>query len=78
MHFYALLALCLFLPRRKGLVLLSALILGSIGLQMLVEYVTVEPPARVAVRMVQGPFFFQNFAGTWLFEEAAGGSSRVV
>ena len=48
------------------------------GLQMQVEYVTVEPPARVAVRMVRGPFFFQNFAGTWLFEEAGAGRSRVV
>ena len=48
------------------------------GLQMQVEYVTVEPPARVAVRMVRGPFFFQNFAGTWLFEEAGAGCSRVV
>lgn len=38
------------------------------GLQMQVEYVTVDPPERVAVRMVDGPFFFQTFAGTWLFK----------
>ena len=48
------------------------------GLQMQVEYVTVEPPERVAVRMVRGPFFFENFAGTWLFRAVGEGSTRVV
>ena len=48
------------------------------GLQMQVEYVTVDPPERVAVRMVRGPFFFENFAGTWLFKPASGGGTRVV
>lgn len=48
------------------------------GLQMQVEYVTVEPPERVAVRMVRGPFFFQTFAGTWLFKAVSEASTRVV
>lgn len=48
------------------------------GLQMLVEYLTVDAPARVAVRMVKGPFFFENFAGTWLFKADPAGGTRAV
>jgi hypothetical protein len=48
------------------------------GLQMQVEYVTVDPPERVAVRMTRGPRFFENFAGTWLFKTATDGSTNVV
>ena len=48
------------------------------GLELQVEYVTVDPPERVAVRMVRGPFFFEHFAGTWLFRPVNGGSTRVV
>src|SRR5262249_25644292 len=42
------------------------------GLKMTVEYVVVEPPTRVAVKMVEGPFFFEQFGGTWSFEPLAG------
>jgi ribosome-associated toxin RatA of RatAB toxin-antitoxin module len=38
------------------------------GLTMEVEYTTLEPPDRVAVVMVKGPFFFESFAGAWRFE----------
>ena len=38
------------------------------GLTMEVEYTTLEPPDRVAVRMVNGPFFFESFAGAWRFD----------
>jgi ribosome-associated toxin RatA of RatAB toxin-antitoxin module len=48
------------------------------GLSMEVEYVTVVRPERVAVRITRGPFFFENFAGTWLFRDAGGGVMRVV
>jgi uncharacterized protein YndB with AHSA1/START domain len=48
------------------------------GLQMRVEYVTVDPPERVAVRMVSGPFFFSTFAGTWIFKATSDTSTRVV
>lgn len=37
------------------------------GLTMVVEYISVVPPSVVAVRMVEGPAFFENFAGTWRF-----------
>lgn len=48
------------------------------GLSMLVEYVTVAPPERVAVKLVRGPFFFENFAGSWIFHDAGEGRTRVV
>ena len=48
------------------------------GLSMLVEYVTVVPPERVAVKLVRGPFFFESFAGTWVFHAAGEGRTRVV
>ncbi|HEX8903353.1 MAG TPA: SRPBCC family protein [Longimicrobiaceae bacterium] len=48
------------------------------GLGMLVEYVTVLPPERVAVKLVRGPFFFENFAGAWIFQDAGEGRTRVV
>jgi ribosome-associated toxin RatA of RatAB toxin-antitoxin module len=38
------------------------------SLTMTVEYRVVEPPGRVAMAMVSGPFFFELFAGTWQFE----------
>lgn len=43
-----------------------------------VEYVTVQRPERVAVRITRGPFFFANFAGSWLFQRAGEGVTRVV
>ncbi|HEX8274717.1 MAG TPA: SRPBCC family protein [Longimicrobiaceae bacterium] len=48
------------------------------GLRMDVEYVTVRRPERVAVRITRGPFFFENFAGSWVFHDAGGGVTRVV
>jgi ribosome-associated toxin RatA of RatAB toxin-antitoxin module len=48
------------------------------GLSMEVEYVTVNRPERVAVRITRGPFFFENFAGSWVFQDAGEGVTRVV
>lgn len=48
------------------------------GLGMEVEYVTVKPPERVAVRMVSGPIFFSNFAGSWIFQRLDEARTRVV
>jgi hypothetical protein len=46
------------------------------GLSMLVEYVTVAPPERVAVKLVRGPFFFESFAGAWVFHAGRGPHPR--
>lgn len=48
------------------------------GLSMTVEYVTVTPPERVAVKLVRGPFFFESFAGAWIFHDAGEDRTRVT
>src|SRR5262249_28397862 len=48
------------------------------GLTMEVEYVSVNPPDAVAMKMLRGPFFFEKFAGTWLFRPAPGGLTQVI
>src|SRR5262249_49419210 len=48
------------------------------GLTMTVEYVTVNRPHVVAMRMLEGPFFFRHFAGSWRFEGRPDGRTEVV
>jgi ribosome-associated toxin RatA of RatAB toxin-antitoxin module len=48
------------------------------GLTMEVEYVHVDRPRSVAMRMLHGPWFFELFAGTWLFHPLPSGGTRVV
>ena len=45
------------------------------GLRMISEYVSWAPPRTVGMRMVRGPWFFENFAGGWRFlPHPAGGA----
>lgn len=48
------------------------------GLGMETEYVRVAPPRVAAVRMTRGPALLASFAGSWRFEEAGPGATRVV
>src|SRR6266851_416599 len=48
------------------------------GLTMEVEYVAVNRPTSVAMRMTRGPWFFETFAGSWRFEPSETGSTRVI
>ncbi len=48
------------------------------GLTMEVEYLTVEPPMHVAMRMTRGPFLLEKFAGTWKFDEPEPGRTDVL
>lgn len=48
------------------------------GLTMIAEYVTVDRPRRVAIRMVSRSLLFARFAGSWSFEPCAPGRTRVV
>ena len=48
------------------------------GLGMETEYVTFSPPAVVAVRMTRGPAVLETFAGSWRFDEAGPGATRVT
>jgi hypothetical protein len=48
------------------------------GLGMETEYVTFTPPTVTAVRMTRGPALLASFAGSWRFEDAGPGTTRVV
>jgi ribosome-associated toxin RatA of RatAB toxin-antitoxin module len=48
------------------------------GFEMDVVYLTLDRPRSVAMRMVAGPFFFERFAGTWLFDAIGPGRTRVA
>jgi ribosome-associated toxin RatA of RatAB toxin-antitoxin module len=47
------------------------------GLGMETEYVSFTPPRVTAVKMTRGPWLIDRFAGSWRFEEAALGQTRV-
>jgi hypothetical protein len=47
------------------------------GLGMETEYVSFNPPRACAVKMTNGPRLIDSFAGSWRFEEAATGQTRV-
>src|SRR5579859_7516799 len=44
------------------------------GLTMEVRFTSFHAPRSVAMKMTRGPWFFQQFAGTWLFEPESGGA----
>jgi ribosome-associated toxin RatA of RatAB toxin-antitoxin module len=48
------------------------------GLAMEVEYVSVNPPHVVGMRMTRGPFFFRLFAGVWQFRPLPDGATEVT
>jgi ribosome-associated toxin RatA of RatAB toxin-antitoxin module len=48
------------------------------GLRMETEYVTVTPARVAAVRMTRGPWLLESFAGSWRFEPAGPGRTRVT
>jgi len=48
------------------------------GLTMVVEYVTLDRPDTVAMKMVEGPPFLRRFAGSWRFHPAPGGATDVT
>src|SRR5262245_54077458 len=48
------------------------------GMGMETEYVSFNPPRACAVTMTRGPRIFDSFAGSWRFEEAPAGGTRVA
>jgi hypothetical protein len=48
------------------------------GLGMETAYVSFVPPRVAAVRMTRGPAVLASFAGSWRFEDAGPGLTRVV
>lgn len=48
------------------------------GMTMVSECVSFRPPSNTGMRMVQGPWFLERFAGGWQFRPAEGGGTRVT
>jgi ribosome-associated toxin RatA of RatAB toxin-antitoxin module len=48
------------------------------GFSMETRYVSFNPPEVCAVEMTEGPWFFRSFAGSWRFEPAGAGRTRVL
>ena len=48
------------------------------GLTMVVEYVVLNRPEVVAMKMVEGPVFLRQFAGSWRFQPHPSGSTEVI
>lgn len=47
------------------------------GMAMETEYVSFNPPTVTAVKMTRGPWFIENFAGSWRFIEESPGRTKV-
>ncbi|AWB91575.1 type II toxin-antitoxin system RatA family toxin [Aeromicrobium chenweiae] len=47
-------------------------------LHMVSEYVSFNPPTNVGMKMVEGPWFFESFAGGWRFAPEPGGRCRAT
>jgi hypothetical protein len=54
----------------------QALCTAKSGFEMTTQYVSFRPPYVAAVRMIQGPWFFESFAGTWRLESL--GDATIV
>jgi ribosome-associated toxin RatA of RatAB toxin-antitoxin module len=52
-------------------------VVANNGLAMEVRYTAFDPPRRVAVTMVRGPWMFRAFAGAWTFRDGGQGATRV-
>jgi ribosome-associated toxin RatA of RatAB toxin-antitoxin module len=48
------------------------------GLTMEVQFVSFRPPTFVAMKMIQGPWFFEKFAGIWLFKSQGKSQTQVT
>lgn len=48
------------------------------NMEMTVEYMNYNPPNHVSMRMVDGPFLFNNFSGLWKFNQTRVNHSQVV
>ena len=48
------------------------------GFSMTVEYVSYKPPSVTAMKMIDGPWFFSSFGGSWLFKPITDLSTAVT
>ena len=62
---------------REAGVGVRALCVDRNGTAMETEYVSFNPPRAAAIKMTSGPWFIEDFAGSWRFEEVEPGQTRV-
>lgn len=55
----------------------QVLVRSKLGISMVVEFVQVNPPACAAIVMVNGPWFLEKFAGSWLFAATTPGQTNA-
>lgn len=46
-------------------------------LRMVSQYTSFRPPTQVGMKMVEGPWFFANFAGGWSFRQVGDGTEAT-
>lgn len=50
---------------------------SKLGMEMVVEFVQVNPPRSAAIKMVTGPWYLAKFAGSWNFDPVDEQNTRV-
>ncbi|QDQ25496.1 SRPBCC family protein [Chitinimonas arctica] len=53
------------------------LVRSRLGMEMVVEFVNVDPPGRASIAMVSGPALLKKFAGSWIFDELEDGRTHA-
>jgi ribosome-associated toxin RatA of RatAB toxin-antitoxin module len=56
----------------------KALCVAKNGLGMVTEYVSFNRPKVTAIKMIDGPYMFQSFSGSWTFNAREGANTDVV
>lgn len=57
---------------------LQLMVRDKFGRSMTVEYVSFKPPKVAAIKMITGPWYIKNFAGSWSFHQLNADKTRVV
>lgn len=56
----------------------KALCVARNGIGMVTEYVSFNRPKVTAIKMIDGPYMFKSFLGSWTFKEIDGEKTEVV
>ena len=57
---------------------LQLTVIDKAGRSMTVEYISYKPPTVAAVKMIAGPWYIKDFAGSWSFKELGTNKTLVV
>jgi ribosome-associated toxin RatA of RatAB toxin-antitoxin module len=56
----------------------KALCVARNGIGMVTEYVSFNRPKVTAIKMIDGPYMFKSFLGSWTFKEIDGEKTEVI